>query len=65
MNEELKGKVTIVTGASRGIGRSIALSFANAGARLVLVSRNKYGDLDKVVNEIRGRGIGTAPLARI
>lgn len=60
MNEELKGKVAIITGASRGIGRSIALAFANNGAKLVLASRNKYGDLDAVRNEIRG--IGTSVL---
>jgi len=56
MNEELKGKVAIITGASRGIGRSIALAFANSGAKLVLASRNKYGDLDEVGNEIRKIG---------
>lgn len=61
MNEELKGKVAIVTGASRGIGRSIALAFANSGAKLVLASRNKYGDLDRVANEIRE--IGTSVLS--
>lgn len=56
VNEELKGKVAIVTGASRGIGRSIAFAFANSGAKLVLASRNKYGDLDEVGNEIRKIG---------
>lgn len=37
----LSGKVTIITGASSGIGRSIALRFASEGARLVLVDRTE------------------------
>ena len=36
----LKEKVAIVTGASRGLGRAIALAYANAGADVVLASRN-------------------------
>lgn len=60
-NEALRGKVAIVTGASRGIGRSIALAFATSGTKLVVASRNKYGDLNKVASEIRG--IGTPVLA--
>ena len=39
-NGKLAGKVAIVTGASRGIGREIALLFAKEGARLVLTARN-------------------------
>jgi NAD(P)-dependent dehydrogenase (short-subunit alcohol dehydrogenase family) len=35
----LKGRLAVVTGASEGIGRSLALAFAGAGARLALVSR--------------------------
>lgn len=61
MNRELEGKVAIVTGASRGIGKSIALAFAKSGARLVIASRNKYGDLEKVAGEIRK--IGASVLA--
>lgn len=37
----LSGKVTIITGASSGIGRAIALRFASEGARLVLVDRTE------------------------
>ena len=54
MTKEFDGKVAIITGASRGIGRSIALTFAENGARIVLASRNKYGELDEVTNEVRG-----------
>jgi len=52
---ELEGKVAVVTGASRGIGRSIALAFARAGARVVLSSR-KQEAVDTVVEEIRRAG---------
>jgi 3-oxoacyl-[acyl-carrier protein] reductase len=41
MKLELTGKVAIVTGASRGIGRAIALAMAAEGARLVLVARSR------------------------
>ncbi|MCE2392837.1 MAG: glucose 1-dehydrogenase [Proteobacteria bacterium] len=37
---DLEGKVAVVTGASRGIGRAIARGFAAAGARVVLTSRS-------------------------
>lgn len=38
---ELAGKVALVTGASRGIGRVISVQLANAGAQLVLAGRNR------------------------
>ena len=52
---ELEGKVAVITGASRGIGRAIALAFARAGARVVLSSR-KQEAVDTVAEEIRGAG---------
>lgn len=50
MEISLKGKVALITGASRGIGRAIALEMAAAGADLVLASR-KIEDLQKVAAE--------------
>ncbi len=41
MDLQLTGKVAIVTGASRGIGRSIALALSREGMRLVLVARSQ------------------------
>ena len=53
----LKGKVAIITGASRGIGRAISCAFAEAGADLVVSSRNKRPpELEKVAEEIRSLG---------
>lgn len=54
-NLPLKGKVAIVTGGSRGIGRAIALGFAEAGADVVVASRT-LPELEKVVSEIEGKG---------
>jgi NAD(P)-dependent dehydrogenase (short-subunit alcohol dehydrogenase family) len=51
----LEGKVAIVTGGSRGIGRATALGLAEAGADVVVASR-KLPDLEKVADEIRNRG---------
>jgi len=54
-NYDLRGKVAIVTGGSRGIGRAIALGLADCGAKLVLAARTQEA-LEKVVSEIKGNG---------
>ena len=48
---QLDGKIALVTGAGRGIGRAVALALAAAGAEPVLVSRTQ-GELDEVAAEI-------------
>lgn len=55
MEFSLNGKVALITGASRGIGRAITLGFARAGADVILASR-KLPDLEKVAQEVRGMG---------
>jgi 3-oxoacyl-[acyl-carrier protein] reductase len=54
MAADLSGRVALVTGAGRGIGRSIALCLANAGARLFLAARSS-DQLGAVAGEIRDR----------
>ena len=49
------GKVVVVTGASKGLGRAMALGFAEAGADVVVASR-KLEACEEVAAEIRGRG---------
>lgn len=53
--KQLQGKRVLVTGASRGIGRAIALRFASAGADVVMAARNR-DELQEVAGEIVSMG---------
>src|SRR5512146_2131649 len=57
----LAGKRALVTGASRGLGRVIALALAEAGADIVISARDAAA-LDGVAEEIRGLGRQAAPV---
>jgi len=54
MDLELRGKITIVTGSSRGIGRAIALALAGEGCRVVLSARGREA-LDDAVAAAKER----------
>jgi NAD(P)-dependent dehydrogenase (short-subunit alcohol dehydrogenase family) len=54
MRADLTGKVALVTGAGRGIGRSISLALAHSGARVFLTSGTAC-QLEDTAREIRGQ----------
>ena len=56
MSNELAGRVAIVTGAGRNIGRAIALALADAGAAVAVNGRANRAEVDAVVAEIESRG---------
>jgi NAD(P)-dependent dehydrogenase (short-subunit alcohol dehydrogenase family) len=60
MASELAGRVALVTGASRGIGRAVALQLAQAGAHVIALARTT-GALEELDDEIKALG-GSATL---
>ena len=58
----LRGRTAFVTGASRNIGRAIALAFAAEGADLVLNTRTNREELDAVATDCRKAGVRVVPV---
>ena len=57
MNGRLQDRIAVITGASRGIGRAVALGFAAEGAHVILISRTVGGleEVDDEINKIGGK----------
>ena len=53
---KLKDKVALVTGSSRGVGRAVALGYAEEGAKVVVNYTSNQGAADEVVQEIQALG---------
>jgi NAD(P)-dependent dehydrogenase (short-subunit alcohol dehydrogenase family) len=55
LSTRLDGKIAVITGASRGLGKAMALALGEAGASLAMVSRDAAA-LEQAVAEVRARG---------
>src|SRR4029079_14721863 len=55
-DQELQGRVAVITGAGRSIGRAMALQLAAGGAAVVVNVRQNRAEAEAVVKEIEGKG---------
>src|SRR5262249_37283296 len=55
VNKPLEGRVALISGASRGLGRAMAVALAQGGAKLALVARDK-AKLEETAAEVRQAG---------
>ena len=59
---KLKGKVALITGAGRNIGRAMALAIAEEGSDVVLITRKNQHGLNEVAQEVSTLGVKALPL---
>lgn len=57
MSNKLQGKIAIVTGGGRGIGRAIAEAYANNGAKVVVTAAIQKDEIDETALKINGKAI--------
>ncbi len=62
MHDSLHGKTALITGAARGIGRAIALEFAQRGVDLILNDLTAEEDLTSVIQQARDFGVRAYPV---
>lgn len=62
MEQPLAGRIALVTGASRGIGRATAVALARAGCDVCVNYRSRAADADTVVTEIKSIGRRAVPV---
>lgn len=58
----LQGKIALITGASRNLGKATALAFAREGADLILNTKSNRAELDAVTAECNALGVRTLPV---
>lgn len=56
MYEDLSGKIALITGASRGIGRSIAIELSKQGAIVIINYKEDKSGAEKTLEEVKGNG---------
>lgn len=60
---DLKGHTALVTGSSKGVGRAIAMAYAQAGANVVIHGRSPSEESDEVINFCRKQGVRASFIA--
>lgn len=57
MPGRLQGKIAIVTGGGRGLGKAIALAYSGEGAKVIITSAKHKNEIDETALKINGKAI--------